>query len=310
MLLPQILSVFSVVAPCQPGASPPEYVAVLAKRSTKALLAVLIIALAATTTLAQVKVGTELTRERTTYHFDAPSSYDTSELVPHFFEQRYVLDNVWLELTATYRAGADWKTSVGLTPVRQALATDFDTFYNPGGIVWVAGTTGDARVHSLRVEQEVELGRARGLRLSAGYRMQMDRADFLDGDKTDTRNGVLVSRQVVTTREYTSAQSHQMFVRAAHTTAISPQWQVRLSGDASPAAIYRLAIQLPDKYPGQTLVYSTANLVTTGRVDLARTRSDWLIAVHSRVGRAWRYSATQRASRDVMSLGVSVGRSW
>ena len=277
---------------------------------TRALLGVLVIALAATTTYAQVTVGTELTRERTTYHFDAPSSYDTSELVPHFFEQHYVLDNVWVELTAAYRAGADWKTSVGATPVRQAPATDFDTFYNPGGIVWVAGTTGDARVHSLRLEQEIELGRARGWRLSAGYRMQMDRADFLEGDRTDTRNGVLVSRQVVTTREYTNAQSHLMFVRASHTLSISPQWQVRLSGDASPAALHRLAIQLPDKYPGQTLVYSTANLGTTGRVDLARTHSNWPIAVHARVGRTWRYSAKQTVSRDLVGLGVSVGRTW
>ena len=197
-----------------------------------------------------------------------------------------------------------------MTLVRQALATDFDTFYNPGGIVWIAGTTGDARVHSLRVEQEVELGRTRGFRLSAGYRLQTDRADFLEGDKTDNRNGVLISRRVVTTREYTSAQSHQLFVRAAHTLALSPQWQVRLSGDAAPAALYRLAIQLPDKYPGQTLVYSTTNLVTGGRVDVETTRSNWPIAVHARVGRAWRYSAKQRASRDLVSLGVSVGRTW
>ena len=276
----------------------------------RALLAILAIPLAATTTHAQVTVGTELTRERTTYHFDAPSSYDTSELVPHFFEQHYVLDNVWVELTAAYRARADWKTSIGVTPVRQALATDFDTFYNPDGIVWVAGTTGDARVHSLRLEQEAELGRAHGVRLSGGYRMQMDRADFLEGDRTDTRNGVLISRRVVTTREYTSAQSHQIFVRASQTLAIAPQWQVQLSLDASPAALYRLAIQLPDKYPGQTLVYSTANLAATGRVDLARTRSNWPVAVHTRVGHAWRYSTRQRANRDLLSLGVSVGRTW
>lgn len=280
------------------------------RRALCASLALLLIACFTSTASAQVSVGTEVTRERTTYHFDAPSSYDTSELVPHFFEQHYVLDNIWLNVSASYRAGADWRTSVGVTPVRQALATDFDTFFNPGSVVWVAGTTGDARVHSIRIEQEADLGRARGFLLSGGYRLQVDFADFLEGDGTDTRNGVLISRRLVTTREYTNAQSHQIFLRASHSASLSPRWQVRLSGDVSPAAVARLAVQLPDKYPGQTLVYSTSSLLTIGMVDVARTRSNWPIAVHARAGHAWRYSSTRRASRDLLSLGVSVGRTW
>ena len=149
-----------------------------------------------------------------------------------------------------------------------------------------------------------------GARLSGGYRLQVDLADFLDGDRTDTRNGVLVSRRVVTTREYTNAQSHEIFVRGSHTHDLSRNWQVRLIGDASPAAIHRLAIQLPDKYPGQTLVYRAVNLVTSGRAEVARTGTGWPIAVHVRVGREWQYRSSQRAGRSVASLGITAGRAW
>ncbi|MEQ1730925.1 MAG: hypothetical protein ABL982_21360, partial [Vicinamibacterales bacterium] len=38
-------------------------------------------------------------------------------------------------------------------------------------------------------------------------------ADFLEGDRTDARNGVVVSKRVVTTREYTSGTWRQ---RATH----------------------------------------------------------------------------------------------
>ena len=172
---------------------------------------------------AQVRIGAEVARDRATYHFDSPSNYDTTVLVPHFFEQHSVLDNVWLTGTAAYRAGIDWRTTAGVTPWRQALATDYDTFFNPGGVTWRSGTTGDAMVRSIRLTQEMDLGRVGTVRFSGGYRVRVDLADFLEGDRTDTRNDITVSRRTVTSPEYTSAQNHEVFVSASHVSAWSSQ---------------------------------------------------------------------------------------
>ena len=98
----------------------------------------------------QVAIGVEARRDRFTYHFDNPSSFDTPFLVPHFFEQRYVADNVWLMGSASYAAGIRWETSAGITPQRTATGDDYDTFLNPDGTVYVSGTTGGISIRSLR----------------------------------------------------------------------------------------------------------------------------------------------------------------
>ena len=85
--------------------------------------------------MAQAWVGVEATHDRAVWHFDNASAFDTADLVPHFFEQDHTLDNVWLTGGVSYRAGADWQTTLGITPTRQARATDYDTFFNPGANV-------------------------------------------------------------------------------------------------------------------------------------------------------------------------------
>src|SRR5438128_2972697 len=90
----------------------------------------------------EIVVGVEARRDRFTYHFDNASSVDTPFLVPHFFEQRYVADNVWLAATARYVAGIRWETTAGVTPPRTSTADDYDTFFDPDGSVVRVGTTG------------------------------------------------------------------------------------------------------------------------------------------------------------------------
>lgn len=265
---------------------------------------------AATSARAQVRVGVEQTRDRARWHFDSPSSYNTPELVPHFFEQEYVLDNRWLTVDASYRAGLDWHTSISATPVRRDTATDYDTFFNPDGVVWVSGTTGLAKMHSVQVAQVVDLGRIGGIRLSGGYGLRIDRADFLDGDRTDTRDGVLVTRRVVTTREYTNGQTHEVFIAGTHTRELSPMWTLRVSGQAAPASVQRLAIELPDKYPGVTLVYRTTNLTASGRVEFVRGRGRWPLTLSLGGTRTVNYSRRQTMDRSRLQLGAGIGRSW
>ena len=276
----------------------------------RAWAALLLALLPGGTATAQVRIGTEATRDRALWHFENPSSYDTATLVPHFFEQDYVLDNLWLTLDARYRAGIDWHTTVAATPIRQALATDYDTFFNPGGVVWVAGTTGDARMHSFRLSQALELGQVGGVRLTGGYRLRIDLADFLDGDRTDVRNGTLVSRTTVTTREYTNGQVHEVFVAAERDWALRRGWTLRLSGDVAPTAVNRLAIRLPDKYPGRTLVYRTTNATTSGRLELTGGNARWPVTLSAGAMRSWNYSRSQWVRRHRLAAGISIGRSW
>ncbi|MGE3957625.1 MAG: hypothetical protein AB7H96_12970 [Vicinamibacterales bacterium] len=259
---------------------------------------------------AQVEVGAEVTRDRAVWHFDAPSSYDTAALVPHFFEQEYTLDNVWVRGAARYRAGVDWHTEAAVTPVREARATDYDTFFNPGGVVWVAGTTGNANLHSVRLSQAMELGAWHGLAFEGGYRVRIDRADFLAGDKTDVRNGVLVARTTVFTREYTTGQLHEVFVRAVHERAISGRWTLRARAELTPAAVNRLSIRLPDKYPGRTLLYRTTNAVMGGRLELTGGSPSWPVTLHIAADRSLNYSATQWVRRGGVATGIALGRAW
>jgi hypothetical protein len=256
---------------------------------------------------AQVQAGVELARDRSAWHFDNPSTYDTAELVPHYFEQRYTLDNLWLVASAAYRAGIDWRTSAGVTPVRELSATDYDTFFDPGGITWVAGTSGNARTHSFRISQAVEIGRRGAVSFTGGYRLRLDLADFLEGNRTDTRNGVLVSQTVVTTREYTNAQTHEVFVGAETSRPLGPRWRVRVSGEIAPTAVNRLAIELPDKYPGQTLVFRTTTGLAGGRIDLVRA-ARWPITVGVSAARSWKYHPDQWVSRSSIAVDVVLGK--
>lgn len=259
---------------------------------------------------AQVAVGASFSRDRVLWHFENPSSYDTAELVPHFFEQRYHLDQAWFTARAAYRAGVDWQTVVAATPLASRPATDYDTFFNPGGVTWVSGTSGDARVHGFVFSQALDLGRAAGVRLTGGYRLRVDRANFLAGERTDTRNGVLVLRTVVTTREFTTGQQHDIFVAASHEWPVTPRWTARLEGEASPASIDRLAIELPDKYPGRTLVYRTTTAVAAGRLAVSGGHADWPLTLELAGSRSWNYSSTQWVRRSALGVGLSLGRRW
>lgn len=273
-------------------------------------LALALLVWAQATASAQVRVGTEVTRERATYHFDNPSNFDTDFLVPHYFEQTYVLDNLWVAADASYRAGVDMETSFGVTTERQARATDYDTFFNPGNVVWVAGTTGDAKIRSWRFGQQVRLGRLKVVTVVGGYRLRIDTADFLEGDKTEVRNGVLVRRETVTTREYTNAQRHDLYLGARVSRPVLGAWTLAAQGEVAPLSIHRLAIQLPDKYPGVTLVYRTTAATVSGRAELRHDTGRWLFSASINGLTTVRYHPDQWVSRSAIGGGVSLGRTW
>ena len=256
---------------------------------------------------AQIALGIEARRDRFTYHFDGPSSADTPFVVPHFFEQRYVADNIWLVGAARYAAGVRWETSAAITPQRTSTGDDYDTFFNPDAVV-VSGTAGGISIRSIRVGQRAELGRIGPLTLSAGYRWRRDRSNFHLGHQTVRRNGVLVSAVDVTTRETTSSQVHELSAGAAFTRAIGSRWQLAIDGELAPTAVGRLAVQLPDKYPGQTLVFLAKAAAAHARVGISRAAGPWAVDLSIEGGRTWSYRRDAKLSRRALGLGVAVTR--
>jgi hypothetical protein len=258
----------------------------------------------------QLTVGVETLRDRFTYHFDNPSSFDTAELVPHFFEQRYIADNLWAVVTFDYVAGLRWQTSIGATPERTAIADDYDTFFNPQGVVWVSGTTGDASIHSLRFVQRVDIAHAGIVRIFGGYRLRLDRADFGLGHKTVTRNGVLAEAFDVTTPELTRSQMHEVLVGAGASKALNDRWALKLEGEFAPSALARLSVRLPAKYPGQDLVFLGKLMAGTAHVALIRRHDRWPIEMAIDAGQTWSYRASERLARQTLGARVAIARAW
>jgi hypothetical protein len=242
---------------------------------------------------AQINFGVEYDRDRFTYHFDNPSTFDTSVLVPHFFEQRYDADNVWFVGSARYVAAIPWETSGGVTPRRQSIADDYDTFFDPDGTVFVSGTTGSASIRSWRLGQRAEVARAGSATIVVGYRLRVDRSDFGLGHKTVVRNGVIIDALDVTTPERTTSHTHEIF------------GGVRFRGldaEFSPTTLGRLAVQLPEKYPGQELIFYAK--AATGSASFTLTRSHLSVGVE--VEHTWSYSTAASLSRNILAVRLSL----
>jgi hypothetical protein len=257
-----------------------------------------------------VHVGFEARRDRLTYRFDNPSNFDTTALVPHFFEQTYVADNVWLTATARYTAGVRWETEGAVTPQRSSAATDYDTFFDPDGSVVVSGTSGNAAMRALRVSQMAEVGRIGRATLVSGYRFRLDTADFGVGHKTVIRDGTLLQATDVTTRESTSSQIHELVMAVSLPMTVSPRWMLNARGELAPAVFGRLAVELHDKYPGQDLVFIAKAAATSVRLTLAQTGTRWPIEITADASRTWSYRSTAQLASSVVGLGVKIGRSW
>ena len=259
---------------------------------------------------ATLLVGVEARRDRIRYHFDSPSSADTSFLVPHFFEQTYDADHVWLVATARYSAGVRMESSAGIAPHRTVRADDNDTFFDPGDVVIVSGTTGGASSRAFLVSQRADIGRAGPVQVSLGYRLRWDRFDFHVGHKTVTRNGVLIEAADVTSPEMTDSKVHELPVGFRAAPRLGGGWRLALSGEISPMTLARLSVQLPEKYPGQDLVFFAKVFASSARVALVRAGDRWPIEFAVQVDRTWSYRSTDQLSRSAHSVALSAGRTW
>lgn len=254
-------------------------------------------------------VFSEASRESLVFRIENPSRFDTAALVPHFFEQTYDPGNVRLGVALGHPvAGHRGELRFSLTPQRTRRADDFDTFFQPDGNVVVTGTTGNASMKSWRVSERIGLGGWHPVAVSMEYSYARHRARFHDGEGiTTTTMPPSIARRIVTTRETTVSELHELkWVAGVRRRAGGGS--IEIEGAASPVSVGRLRVDLPDKYPGRTLVYYAKATTVEGGAAYELERSRWIARVALRAGRSFSWRSAERLEAAVLSLGVELRR--
>lgn len=251
-------------------------------------------------------LGVEADRDRFTYHFDNPSSFDTPGLVPHSFEQRYVADNLWLTGTLRYRAGVEWETAGGVTPRRSATGDDYDTFFEPDGSVIVSGTTGGISIWSWRASQRFVAGSRGPVALLGGYRVRADRADWQLGHSTTRRDGALIDAHDTADREYTQSYVHEIVAAIRVRPEARRAWETAVDVEVAPVVAGRLTVQLPDKYPDTNLLFLAKGAAASASLSLAHGRGPIPFTVTVFGQRRWSDHADAELSGSAFGIRVTI----
>lgn len=254
-------------------------------------------------------VYTEAARESFKFRFENPSSFDTPELVPHFFEITTDNGNLWLGATIGHPVGRQAGTfRIALTPQGTRRADDFDTFFQPDGNVVVTGTTGNASIRGWRVSERIALGHVGPLAVAIEYSYRRHRARFHDGDGiTTTTQPPSVTHRLVTTRETTTSELHALAWIASWTRA-ARGGHVEISGSLAPISVARLTVDLPDKYPGRLLVFYAKPAVFDGGVAYAIEGRRWVARFRLDGSHTcnWQSAFRLRARRAAVSAEVTL----
>jgi hypothetical protein len=136
------------------------------------------------------------------------------------------------------------------------------------------------------------------------YAYHRHRAEYHDGEGiTTTTRPPSTTRRLVTTRETAVGQLHELKYAIEATTRTS-RGTATASLDVVPIGLARLGVELPDKYPGQLLVFYARVAAFEGRLGYAveRTRWSWRAGI-----RAWRTVSWDPASRlDARGVALAV----
>ena len=255
-----------------------------------------------------VSAGYETHRDRTRYEFENPSNFDTPFLVPHRFAQTYVADNQWFVVSARYPGFGDiLETEFGLTPHRTTFASDFDTFFNPNDDVIVAGTASDVTMHALRVAQWSE-AKVWGIPFRVGFVYRRDESEFHSTERLVTHsNPPSESRTPISTHETTISQVREVSVGVSKQVALAPRWLLTGGVAAAPLIVASLTTILPEKYPGQDIVFQARAAGVMTRLELVSRRARWPVTFALVYGRTFSYSRASQFSRDALQFGVRLG---
>lgn len=258
----------------------------------------------------QVTVAGEVRAESLRYRFENPSRFDTADLVPHFFEQTYDTDHTWLRVAVRHRVfGAAGRLEAAATPAATRRADDFDTFYQPDGNVVVSGTTGTATLGAWTLSEALMLADWRGFAIGLRYEYRRDHARFNDGDGiTTTSTPRSVTHRLVTTRETTTSQIHTVSWLAEREQTAGRHGTVAVRVNASPVALARLIVELPDKYPGQRLAYQAKVAAVGVDVRYRRALGGWMVGAGVRGERTLTWVRDAQVHLSGASLLVEFGR--
>jgi hypothetical protein len=258
----------------------------------------------------QLDLGVEQRRDRIRYRFENPSTFDTTEPVDHFFQQRYAADRIWVAARAAYRPSAArrWLAEAGFAPPVTTFGEDLDTFFNPGNNVIVSGTSGEVLMRSLRAAGWLERTGRRGRVARVGYSYRRDVSIFRTPERkiVTMSNPSLTQESITFDHETTISQVHQFWVGSTTRRSLSRRWLIEMDGVAAPATLARLNTLLPEKYPGQDIVFWATGFELAGRVTVARG-GRWPVELSTDIGRTFPYFSSARFIRTSLGVSATVG---
>jgi hypothetical protein len=257
---------------------------------------------------ASIEGGVTIEHLVSEYRFENASRLDTAELVPHYFVQHYESTQPWLVARARYPvAHRAAETFAGYAPPRGAFGSDVDTFFQPGGDVATSGTAGDVRMQGLSIDQRFALTPGPGWTLSLDGRYTRRRTDFLPAFRVVTHTSPpSTSSEFITTRETTVSHEIRLGVSLDSMRAIGGGWQLRIEGVAWPAVRGRLVTDLPDKYPGEDIVFEAVAFGGEARAAFRRRAGAVDIALTASAGGLLPYSPSARLRQHTLAAGVGV----
>lgn len=250
----------------------------------------------------------EQRHERYWYHFDNASAFDTAELVPHYFEQRYDSGRTWLLLTATYRLGeAAASTELGYSPEVTTFGSDIDTFLQPSGDVVTAGSRGDVFLKSFSIGERLGLVTWRGWETGVALGYRRSRARFPPGDRVITHSQpASETREFTTARETTVSRAIESGFTTTGRFAMPGGWRLTVRADLLPLTRAKLSVSLPDKYPGEDISAEAQALGVNARVSFER-RGRVNVGAAFDAGGAWSYRNTRAYGRRSFAVAAFLG---
>jgi hypothetical protein len=256
-----------------------------------------------------VTFGWEFRNDAHRYRFENASTFDTPRLVPHVFEQEYDADNQWIVARARYGLfGRRLESEAGLASWGTGVGRDFDTFFQPDGDTVVYGTMAVTSLHVFRVCQRIELGTLLGVAWRIGYVYRRDRSEFRPSDSV-TRHSIppSESRFFNTDRETTISAVHEAQFGVTRTVTGAGRWQLAAGVDLSPVTLARLTTILPDKYPGQEIVFIAKGLSLAPSLRFTVTRGVVAMGFSADYVHTWPYRSASRFTRNWLGVGAFVG---
>jgi hypothetical protein len=257
-------------------------------------------------------IGLERRAEHDRYHFENPTTFDSPEPVPHFFEQRYDAGNTWLFVRAGYRLlGGRAATEAGVAPSIHTAGSDIDTFLLPSGDVATSGTSGLVSMYSFSVSERLTLAAWHGVDLGVVVEYRRSRANFLPDYRVVTHSQpASETREFTTDRETTVSHVLGSGFTADVELAAGAGWRLSVGGDVLPAVRGWLVTKLPDKYPGQDIVAEALNFGAAARLSLERRWARVAAGVRGDARGVWHYhrSAQYRERGAGVAIFVTLGR--